>query len=352
MEQKQVITYQKELFDINGQGVVSPFLQREDVDGAQKGRDLQVHPAGEQERALACNLMETVSSPNNIWTAYRQVKQNKGAGGVDGMQVATFADRFRDNGPTLIDELHTGKYEPAPVCLVEPPKPNGGVRRSGIPTVKDRVIQQATSQVPGPVYGRGFIDHSYGFRPGRSARQALQKAIEYVSGGRTAVADIDLKNFLDTVNLLTVSKQSIERIKTKVRQITRRNRGVEFERIISELNLILRGRLNYFRIAKCHKSVQTLDARIRRRLRCYRLKQCKRVHALQQFLHRQGVEKWQGWILALSGKGYWRKSGCPQSHQAMGREWFQQPGLYNLTFNYETFNHLQKPPCTKVRTVV
>jgi hypothetical protein len=135
-------------------------------------------------------------------------------------------------------------------------------------------------------------------------------------------------------------------------KLTRRNRGVKLEQIISELNPLLRGWINYFRCAKCHKLVQNLDAWIRRKLRCYRIKQCKRVHTLQQFLHRQGVEKWQSWILALSGKGYWKKSGCPQSHQAMGREWFQQLGLYNLTFNYETLNHLQKPPCTKVRTVV
>ena len=152
--------------------------------------------------------------------------------------------------------------------------------------------------------------------------------------------------------ILTISKPSIARIKTKVRQLTRRNRGVKFERIISELNTILRGWLNYFRYAKCHRLVQNLDAWIRRKLRCYRIKQCKRVHTLHKFLHRQGVEKWQSWLLALSGKGYWRKSGCPQIHQAMGKEWFQQLGLYNLTFNYETFNHLQKSPCTKVRTVV
>lgn len=151
---------------------------------------------------------------------------------------------------------------------------------------------------------------------------------------------------------LTISKQSIELIKTKVRQLTRRNRGVKFEQIISELTPLLRGWLNYFRFAKCHKYVQHLDAWIRRKLRCYRIKQSNRVHTLQQFLHRQGVEKCQSWILVLSGKGYWNKSGCPQSNQAMRIEWFQKLGLYNLTFNYETLNNLQKPPCTKVRTVV
>ena len=83
MEQKQVISYQLELFDINGQGVVRPFPNREDVFGAQGTKDLQVNPAGKQERALVCNLMEIVFSPNNILTAYKQVKQNKGVGGTD-----------------------------------------------------------------------------------------------------------------------------------------------------------------------------------------------------------------------------------------------------------------------------
>jgi len=483
MEQKQVIANQLELFDINGEGVVYPFPSREAVCGAQGIKDLQVKTAGKQERALMCNLMELVVSPKNLWSAYKQVKQNKGAGGIDGMQVEDFAGWFKEHGSILIDELRNGNYHPQAVRLVEIPKPNGGVRRLGIPTVKDRVIQQAISQVLSPIYEAEFSPNSYGFRPNRNAHQALQKASEYVSSGRTVVVDIDLKNFFDAVNhdrlmhrlstrigdktllrlirkylqsgimidgvlsqrtegtpqgsplspllsnivldeldkelegrghcfvryaddcnifvrsqkagervmqtlggfienklrlkinqekskvcvvseskflgytilnngIPTISKQSIERIKTKVRQLTRRNRGVKFERIISELNLVLRGWLNYFRYAKCHKFVQHLDAWIRRKLRCYRIKQCKRVHTLQQFLHRQGVENWQSWLLALSGKGYWKKSGCPQSNQAMGIEWFQQLGLYNLTFNYETLNHLQKPPCTKVRTVV
>ena len=151
---------------------------------------------------------------------------------------------------------------------------------------------------------------------------------------------------------LIINPQSIERLKAKIRAITRRNRGIKFEQIISELNPTLRGWPNYFRHARCYKHVQTLNAWIRRKLRCYRLKQCKRVYTLQQFLHRQGVATWQSWILALSGKGLWRKSGCPQSCQAMGNDWFAKLGLYSLTLNYETFNHLQKPPCTKVRTVV
>jgi len=200
VEQKQVIAYQMELFDINGQVAVYPFPRREAVCGAQGIKDLQIKTAGKQERALVCNLMEIVISPKNIWNAYKQVKQNKGAGGIDGMQVEDFSGWFKEHGSHLIDELRNGNYHPQSVRSVEIPKPNGGVRRLGIPTVKDRVIQQAISQVLSPIYEAEFSPNSYGFRPNRSAHQALQKASEYVSSGRTVVVDIDLKNFFDAVN--------------------------------------------------------------------------------------------------------------------------------------------------------
>jgi retron-type reverse transcriptase len=174
MEQKQVISYQLELFDINGRGVVYPFSNREAVSGADERRDLQVGMAGEQKRALVCNLIETVISPKNLWTAYKQVKQNKGAGGTDGMQVEEFAVWFKEKGSRLIDELRSGTCHPQTVHLVEIPKPNGGKRKSGIPTVIDRVIQQAISQILVPIYEAEFSDSSYGFRPKRSAIQALQ----------------------------------------------------------------------------------------------------------------------------------------------------------------------------------
>ena len=151
---------------------------------------------------------------------------------------------------------------------------------------------------------------------------------------------------------LTIARGSLIRLKEKVRKITKRNRGVKFEQILSELSLVLRGWLQYFQYAKCHKLLVTLDAWIRRKLRCYRMKQCKRTITLQRFLKSMGVATWQSWILALSGKGYWRKSNCPQACQAMGNEWFDKIGLYNLTLNYDRLKDLKKPPYTKVRTMV
>ena len=94
------------------------------------------------------------------------------------------------------------------------------------------------------------------------------------------------------------------------------------------------------------------DAWIRRKLRCYRIKQCKRTITLQRFLESMGVKKWQSWILALSGKGLWRKSKCPKVNQAMGNQWFEEQGLYNLALNYKRLTNLKKPPCTKVCPVV
>ena len=152
--------------------------------------------------------------------------------------------------------------------------------------------------------------------------------------------------------VLKIAAKSLERFKDKVRVITKRNRGRSFEQIIAELTPVLRGWLNYFQYAQCRKVLQGLDSWIRRKLRCYRLKQCKRVITLQRFLAKMGVKKWQSWILALSGKGLWRKSNCPQANQAMGNEWFKIKGLYNLTLNYERLNNLRKPPCAKACTVV
>lgn len=470
MEQQQAITYQYDLFDSKGQDVIRPFAGSEAVRGAQATKALQVKEAGEQERALTQDLMGAILSQSNIKQAYKQVKKNKGVAGIDQMTVGEFAAWYAENGETLLSKLYNGTYQPQGVKQVEIPKPNGGKRKLGIPTVTDRIIQQAIAQVLSPIYERKFSDHSYGFRPNRSAHQALKKGSDYVAEGRYYVVDMDLRTFFDVVNHdrllyrlsltigdktllglirkylqsgimvdglvsqrtegtpqgsplspllsnivldeldkelekrghkfvryaddfniyvrsqeagervmesvsnfiesklklivnkeksrvckvnqtnflgytiqkdgnLSIAKKSIERFKEKVRSITKRNRGVKFEQVIVELIPVMRGWLNYFRHARCKSLLKTLDSWIRRKLRCYRLKQCKRTITLQQFLKSRGVETWQSWILALSGKGHWRKSGCPQMHQALSKKWFDEIGLYNLTLNYEKLNN-------------
>ncbi|WP_262707354.1 group II intron maturase-specific domain-containing protein [Seramator thermalis] len=138
---------------------------------------------------------------------------------------------------------------------------------------------------------------------------------------------------------LSTAKKSIDRFKEKVRSITKRNRCIKFEQVIAELTPVLRGWLNYFHHARCKGLLKNLDSWIRRKPRCYRLKQCKRVITLQRFLERPGVDGRQSRILALSGKGHWRKSGCPQAHQALNNSWFDAAGLYNLTLNYDRLNN-------------
>lgn len=469
MAQQQEITYQLDLFNQQFEDVIRPFVGSETVSVASAIKALQVKEAGEQERALTHDLMGAILCHSNIKQAYKQVKQNKGVAGIDQMPVGEFAVWYAENGETLLSKLYTGTYQPQGVKQVEIPKPNGGKRKLGIPTVTDRIIQQAIAQVLSPIYERKFSDHSYGFRPNRSAHQALRKGSEYAEQGRSFVVDMDLKTFFDVVNHdrlmyrlsltigdktllglirkylqsgimvdgvisqrtegtpqgsplspllsnivldeldkelecrghkfvryaddcniyvrsqvagervmesisnfiesklklivnkdksqvcevnqtkflgytiqkdgnLSIAKKSIDRFKEKVRSITKRNRGVKFEQLIAELTPVMRGWLNYFHHARCKRLLENLDGWIRRKLRCYRLKQCKRVITLQQFLKSRGVETWQSWILALSGKGHWCKSGCPQMHQALGNKWFEEIGLYNLTLNYKKLN--------------
>lgn len=385
--------------------------------------------------------------------------------GIDHMSISDFATWYTANGEALILELISDTYVPQGVKQVEIPKPNGGVRKLGIPSVIDRVIQQAIAQVLSPIYEDKFSEYSYGFRPKRGAHDALIKGSEYVQTGRTIVVDIDLKTFFDVVNhdrlmyklsetisdktllklirrylqsgimidglvsqrtegtpqgsplspllsnivldeldkelekrghkfvryaddcniyvrsqmagervmesistfiesklkllvnrdksqvcevnqtkflghtiqksgSLIIAKKSVERFKEKVRVITKRNRGLSLEQVISELRPVLQGWLTYFRKSKSKILMRNLDSWIRRKLRCFKIKQCKRAITLQRFLETQGVDNWQSWILALSGKGHWRKSGCPQVHQAMGNKWFDDIGLYNLSLNY------------------
>jgi RNA-directed DNA polymerase len=465
MEYQKLIKYQRDVFIEHKLDLIGQSENREDVHGAKARLAGQVVKEGFQGRAFTEELIGIVCSTSNLNRAYKQVKRNKGVAGIDNIPVGNFADWFAKEGEQLVDQILRGEYLPSAVKAVEIPKPNGGMRQLGIPTVKDRIIQQAIAQVLTPIYEQVFSGHSYGFRPQRNARQAIKKASIYVSEGRNIVVDMDMKSFFDEVNhdrlmyrlstlikdkkllrlirkylqsgimlggltqqrekgtpqgsplspllsnivldeldkelekrghqfvryaddfsifvrsqkagervmksissyltdklklkvneqkskickssetkflgftildngIITIAKQSVERLKKKVRELTRRNRGVKYEKIISELTPVLRGWLNYFSCAKCKRLLQNLDGWIRRKLRCYRLKQCKRVITLKRLLKSLGVPNWQSWILALSGKGWWRKSGCPQVHQAMNLNWFEDLGLYNLSNNY------------------
>lgn len=144
-------------------------------------------------------LLEYILSPSNLNLAYKQVKSNKGSGGIDRMEVDELLPYLRCHKDKLITSIYDGKYHPNPVRRVEIPKPNGKTRNLGIPTVVDRLIQQAISQVLQPLYEPQFSPTSYGFRPHRSAHDALLKCGKYISAGYVFTVDMDLEKFFDTV---------------------------------------------------------------------------------------------------------------------------------------------------------
>jgi group II intron reverse transcriptase/maturase len=146
------------------------------------------------------NLMEDVLNRSNLIEAYKRVKANGGAPGVDGMSVDAFAGHARQHWPGIAGKLQTGGYHPGAIRGVSIPKAQGGERILGIPNVQDRVIQQAISQVLSPIFEAEFSDHSYGYRPGRSAHDAIRAASRYVLEGKTWVVDLDISAFFDEVN--------------------------------------------------------------------------------------------------------------------------------------------------------
>jgi RNA-directed DNA polymerase len=422
----------------------------------------QAPTAWNGKRALPQDLMERVCDPKNLNRAYKKVKANGGAAGVDGRSVTDLRDWLAEHKEGLIEALLTGSYQPQPVREVEIPKPGGGKRQLGIPTVVDRLVQQATLQVLEPLLDPTFSESSYGFRPGRSAHQALRQAQDYVASGREIVVDLDLEKFFDRVNHdmlmsrlarhigdkrllrtirrfleagilrqgvcvqryegtpqggplspllanlllddldqelerrghcfcryaddcniyvqseaagqrvmasvtaflegrlrlrvnrdksavarveerqflgyrllpgghLGIAPESLRRVRKRVQQTTQRNRGTSLKRMIQELNEYLPGWATYFRWVTRDRPFRHLDAWIRRRLRCARLKQRKRSHPIAKFLQSLGVPTWQAWLLARSGKGWWRKSGSPQASEAMTNQWFRDQGLISLT---------------------
>lgn len=151
--------------------------------------------------AFSDDLLEQVLQRENLRIAWKRVRANKGAAGVDGMTIDAFPDWARaGNWPRIVSELRQGCYQPSPVRRVEIEKPDGGKRPLGIPTVTDRVIQQAIAQILTPIFDPGFSNHSFGFRPKRNGQQAVQQVQRHIKEGRGIAVDIDLSKFFDRVN--------------------------------------------------------------------------------------------------------------------------------------------------------
>ena len=434
--------------------------------GEVKGRDTlgqgsQTPVKRKHEPVRREDLMGKIADLGNLARAWRRVKANKGSGGIDGETVAKFGEKAWAHLNEIRRGLLDGDFKPIAVRGVEIPKPNGGKRQLGIPTVKDRVVQQAVAQALTPRYERVFSESSHGFRPNRSAHDALRRGSAYVAEGYSTMVDLDLEKFFDKVNhdrlmarlardigdsrvlrlvlsflkaglmkdgvcqsreegtpqggplspllanivldeldkelerrghrfcryaddciilvrtpragervmegitrfierklrlkvnkakskvapsreckflgytiggkgQLRISKESKARMTDRLKAVTKRNQGREFDAVIRETNAFLRGWLNYYGLASAKVWLTETEAWLRRRLRCYRLKQCKRRFAIAKFLMKSGLPVWRAWLLAMSRKGWYRMSVSPQAAEAMSNKWFAEMGLIPL----------------------
>jgi group II intron reverse transcriptase/maturase len=203
--------------------------------GAETDVTTRLRTKAEWERGSG--LMDTVCERGNLMLAYDRVVKNKGAAGVDGIGIAEFKDHLKQHWPTIKAKLLTGDYVPSPVRRVDIPKPQGGVRTLGIPTLTDRLIQQALHQVLSPIFEADFSESSYGFRPGRNAHQAVKAARQYVAAGRRVVVDMDLEKFFDRVNHdLLMQKLSTKTDDGRVLRLIRRylEAGMMADGIVSQ----------------------------------------------------------------------------------------------------------------------
>jgi RNA-directed DNA polymerase len=416
----------------------------------------------ENQRTLTENSLEAVVDYGNLRKAYERVRQNKGSAGIDEMDVEALGKWLSKNLSTFGDMVLAENFQPSPVRKVMIRKPDGGERMLGIPTVKDRMLQQAVHQELVRHYDPLFSENSFGFRPGRNAHQAILQASKFVSEGKEWVVDIDLEKFFDNVNhdrlmqrlskgigdkrllrliksylksgimtdglteqriagtpqgsplspLLSnivldewdkemekrghsfcryaddcniyvkskkagervmnsmvkfleqklklkvnrkksgvrhctevtflgytllengnirISDKSIKRLKDKVRKITRRNRGVRFEKLIMELNGVIIGWTNYFYLAnRWLTELRDIDGWIRRKLRCYRLKQCGRKYTIFKFLRNLGIAENTSWNVVMYSQGWWTMSNKQAVSKALGLKWFAHMGLHSL----------------------
>jgi RNA-directed DNA polymerase len=182
--------------------------------GGEENESLETMHAPESP-ARSDRLMEEIVDRENLKEALRRVKANKGSPGVDGMTVNQLDDYLKQQWPTILEQLLSGTYKPKPVKRVEIPKPDGGVRKLGIPTVLCRFVQQAVMQVLQRQWDPTFSNHSYGFRPGRSAHQAVAQAQRYIAEGYNWVIDLDLEKFFDRVNHDKLMAQIAKRVEDK-----------------------------------------------------------------------------------------------------------------------------------------
>jgi hypothetical protein len=277
-------------------------------------------------------FIERMVERKNMKKAYDHVIRNKGAAGIDNMPVESLKTYLQEKWPEIKEQLVKGEYKPRPVRRVEIPKPGGGRRLLGIPTVLDRVIQQAIYQILSPIFEPTFSDNSYGFRPERNAHQAIKRAKEYQTEGKKWVMDMDLAKFFDEVN------HDILMSKT----VFRAGRGRNLQRFITEdLNPILRGWINYFRIAEVKTFAEDIDGWVRRRLRLILWKQWKKPWTRRKRLIEAGLPEERAVMSAFNRRGSWWNSGASHMNDAFRKKFFDRVGLVSMLdelYNFRIVN--------------
>lgn len=272
-------------------------------------------------------LLEYILSPSNLNLAYKQVKSNKGSGGIDRMEVDDLLPYLLCHKDELIASINAGKYHPNPVRRVEIPKSNGKKRNLGIPTVVDRLIQQAISQVLQPLYEPQFSLTSYGFRPHRSVHVAYMRDIKFLSYafGRS-----------NGKCQFYIHGDSIKKMKSKIRELTSRNNGWGYEYRKQRLTWYIRGWLNYFKLAGLKGRIKEWDSWLRRRIWMCIWKSWKRVRTRYRNLKKLISDENRVRMAAFCRKKYWRMASHPTVHEALSDERLLRAG-------YPTFKMYRHP---------
>ena len=274
------------------------FLQRESVEHQGYAEARSTDRREGKERGGASGLLEAILDRDNLNRAYKRVKSNHGAAGIDGMSVEEALPWLKEHREELLQSIRDGSYEPSPVRRKEIPKPDGGVRKLGIPTVVDRVIQQGIAQKLQNIWEPQFSDSSYGYRPKRSGQQAIQKVKEYAE----------------------------------------RNRGRNVRRVMAEVKVFIRGWLGYFHVAEMKRMMKSWDEWLRRRFRMYIWKQWKKPRTKVANLKKLGIPADKAYQWGTSRLGYWRIAGSPVLACSITNERLAAAGYFSILNCYESLH--------------
>jgi RNA-directed DNA polymerase len=298
----------------------------------------------EEPRPKAEGLLEEVLRRENLMEALKRVRSNRGAPGVDGMTVEALTPYLKEHWPRIREELLGETYVPSPIRRVEIPKPDGkGTRLLGIPTVLDRLIQQAILQVLTPVFDPHFSESSYGFRPGRGCHDAIVAAQAHVEAGYRFVVDMDLETFFDRVNHDVLMARVARRIGDKrlLRLIRRyltagamvegiapaREEGTPQGGPLSPL-------LSNILLDDLDKE-EEMDQWIRRKLRAVLWRQWKRPGTRAKRMIQRGIERVRAWTSGMNGRGPWWNAGASHMNAAVPAKWLYQQGLMSLLAEHQ-----------------